>query len=231
MQRSRGAGGDRRGGWRLTLREPVNALTHAAGAVLGIVGTVMLVARAGEEPVRVASAGVYGASLVVLFGASTLLHAVDAGARTLRALRTFDHAAIYLLIAGTYTPVTLVTLREAQPAWGWSLFAVAWALALAGIGFEVAGPQAPRWLSTGLYLAMGWLAVVAVVPLARALPWEGLAWLAAGGLVYTLGGVVYALQWPDPRPPVLGYHEIWHLFVLAGSACHFVLVYGFVLAG
>lgn len=211
------------------LREPVNALTHGVGAIAAAAGLVLLLVQSEGEPYRLASALVYGISLITLYTASTLLHAVRAGARTTRVLRLLDHAAIFALIAGSYTPVTLVTLQAENPAWGWTLFAVAWGFALLGIVFKLAWAEAPRWVSTGLYLAMGWLAVIAIVPITRALPPGGVTWLAAGGVIYSLGAVVYGAKWPDPRPPWFGYHELWHLFVLAGSACHYVMVLRYVL--
>lgn len=214
-------------GW---LREPINALTHGVGAVLGVVGLIALVVLSGGEPWRLASALVYGISLVMLFSASTLLHAVRGSARLLRVLRLLDHAAIFVLIAGSYTPITLVTLQQHNPTLAWTLFAVVWGFAFLGVAFKLMWIGAPRWVSTGLYLVMGWLAVAAIEPLVLAMPWQGVAWLAAGGLAYTVGAIVYARRRPDPFPRVFGYHELWHLFVLAGSACHFVMIARYVVA-
>ena len=219
-----------RRGWLFrALREPVNALTHALGVPLALAGLLVLLLLSAGDPWRTVSFAVYGASLVMLYTASTLLHALKLEGRGMRALRIFDHAAIFVLIAGSYTPITLVTLRAISPAWGWTLFGLVWALALAGIAFKLFWIAAPRWLSTGLYLLLGWLALSAVVPLLRALSPAGLLWLAAGGLFYSVGAVIYARQRPDPLPGVFGYHELWHLFVLAGSACHFVMMLGFAL--
>jgi len=211
------------------LREPVNALTHGVGVLLSIAGLVVLLVLAEGEPWRTAAFAVYGASLVALYLASTLLHAVKASPPVLRRLRLLDHAAIFLLIAGTYTPIALVSLQAVSPAWGWALFGSAWGIASLGVLFKLVWLEAPRWLSTALYLGLGWMAVVAVVPILAALPWGGLVWLLVGGAFYSLGAVVYARQRPDPWPPVFGYHEIWHLFVLAGSASHFVLMVRYVL--
>lgn len=141
-----------------------------------------------------------------------------------------DHAAIFVLIAGSYTPITLVTLQQQNPTLAWTLFAVVWGFAVLGVAFKLVWIGAPRWVSVGLYLAMGWLAVAAIQPLVVAMPWQGVAWLAAGGLAYTVGAIVYARKWPDPFPRVFGYHELWHLFVLAGSACHFVMIARYVVA-
>lgn len=210
------------------LREPANSLTHLLGVALSIVGLVVLLVLAAGDPLRVVSFAVYGGSLVLLYTASTLLHAVRARPEVLRRLRIFDHAAIFVLIAGTYTPITLVSLRMVAPVWGWALFATAWGFALLGVLFKVAWIGAPRWLSTSLYVALGWMAVLAVVPMMEAFAAGALAWLFGGGLAYTLGAVVYATRRPDPWPRVFGFHALWHLFVLLGSACHFVMVLKYI---
>jgi len=211
------------------LREPVNSLTHFVGILLSIVGLVVLVVLSEGEPWRTVSFAVYGATLILLYTASTLLHSLRVGARGERFLRTFDHAAIFALIAGSYTPITLVTLQEGSAAWGWVLFGVVWGVALLGIVFKLVWLEAPRWLSTGLYLLMGWLAVVAIVPIVQALPLGGVFWLVLGGLFYSVGAVIYGLKRPNLVPGVLGYHELWHLFVLAGSLSHFMMMLLYVL--
>ena len=200
-----------------------------AGLVLAAVGAVTLVWLSVGDPWRLASAAVFGASLVLLYLASTLLHGVRAGPRVVSRLRVFDHSAIFVLIAGTYTPITLVTLRAVHPGWGWALFGSVWGLALLGIVFKLFWIDAPRWLSVALYVGLGWLAVVAFTPLMSALPLSALWWLLAGGAFYTLGAMVYATQRPDPWPRTFGFHALWHLFVLAGSACHFVLILAYVI--
>lgn len=206
------------------LREPVNALTHLAGTVLALIGSVILVARAQGEPWKVYSFAVYGLTLVALFTSSTALHASRAGERTLRRLRILDHAAIFLLIAGSYTPVVLVAMRPEYPLTGWVLLSLVWALALLGIVFKLAWISAPRWLSTALYLMLGWLALLGIVPLVETLPAAGLVWLLVGGFFYSLGALIYGLKRPDPIPGLLGYHEIWHLFVIAGALCHYLMM-------
>ena len=197
--------------------------------LFGVIGLVVLLTLAEGEPWRTTSALIYGLSLIVLFLASTLLHALRVPGRIERRLRIFDHAAIFALIAGSYTPITLVTLQERYATLGWTLFAIAWGAAVLGIVFKVFWLGAPRWVSTGLYLVMGWLAVLAIGPLTATLPAPALAWLIAGGVIYTLGAIVYATKRPDPFPRLFGYHELWHLFVLGGSACHFVLIARYVL--
>lgn len=213
-------------GW---LREPINALTHGVGALLAVAGLVLLVVLADGQPARVVSGAIYGTSLIVLFTASTLLHALHVSMKTLRKLRVFDHAAIFVLIAGSYTPVTLVTLQEQNPALGWSLFGVVWGLAVLGVVFKVFWIHAPRWISVSLYLLLGWLAVIALRPLAMTLPVAGLVWLVLGGVAYSLGAVIYGTKKPDFFPKVFGYHELWHVLVLLGASAHFVLMARYVV--
>lgn len=214
---------------RRGLHEPVNALTHLLGAVLGVAGTAALLVAAAGEPRKLVAFAVYGTSLVLLFSASTLLHALRVREATRRKLRIFDHAAIFLLIAGSYTPLALVTLGSYSPAWGWAVLGTTWGLAVLGVVFKLFWIGAPRWLSTGLYLLLGWMALTAIVPLTRTLPGGGFFWLLVGGAFYSVGAIIYARRAPDPWPGVFGYHELWHLFVLAGAASHFVLMFRYVL--
>jgi hemolysin III len=201
--------------------ERLNGYSHLAGALLALPGVAVLLTLAAQrgDPWRIVSLSIYGATLVLLFTISTLYHSVRGRAKNV--LRKLDHSAIYLLIAGTYTPFTLVSLNG---AWGWSLFGVIWGLAVFGIVQEVTIARGARWLSLGIYLVMGWLAVVAVVPLARALSWNGMGWVAAGGLVYTAGIVFYVF---DER--FRHWHGIWHFFVMGGSATHFAAIAMFIV--
>jgi hemolysin III len=205
----------------MRIREPFNGASHLVGLLLAGAGTVLLL-RLAKGPAEVIGFGIYGATLILLFTASTIYHALPLPAPQLRALRTLDHISIYFLIAGTYTPVALITLNGRL---GWTLLVAVWLIALAGIPFKLFFLDAPIWLSTGTYLAMGYLALVALVPLAHAVSYGGLAWLIAGGLAYTIGAVIYARQRPDPFPGRFGHHEIWHLLVLAGSGCHFAFMF------
>jgi hemolysin III len=197
--------------------ELANALTHGAGLVASLLGLPVLIlaaARNGDGREVVACA-VFAVSLVLLYAASTVYHALPAS-RAKQVLRVVDHVAIYLLIAGSYTPFALGVLRG---AWGWALFGVVWGLAGIGILHKtVLGFRFPR-LSTVMYLGMGWMAVVAIGPMAHALPVGGLLWLLAGGLCYTLGVVFYVRSHLPYR------HAAWHLFVLAGSAFHYTAVW------
>ena len=196
--------------------EIANAVTHGVGLLASVVALPVLVVAAvsQHDAWQVAGVVVFGSTLVALYAASTLYHAV-AAAPAKRRLRLVDHCAIYLLIAGTYTPFTLGVLRG---AWGWTLFGIIWALAVSGIAFKtLGGLRFPR-LSTAAYLAMGWTCLVAVGPTVARVPPRGIAWLVAGGLLYSVGTLFYG----STR---LRYaHTVWHLFVLAGSGCHFFAV-------
>jgi len=200
--------------------ELTNSLTHGVGALLSIAGVVVLVVLASMtgDPWRIVSCSIYGASLVALYLASTLYHGVP-GESAKKFLRRFDHAAIFLLIAGTYTPFVLVLLRG---GWGWTLFSIVWAIAAVGVATKVAFTGRFEAASTAMYLGMGWLGVMAIKPVMAAIPTGGLILLAAGGLAYTAGVLFYACK----RIPFN--HAIWHVFVLGGSTCHFLAILFFV---
>ena len=201
--------------------EIANSLTHGVGAVLAVAGLVVLALSAsrGGTARTVVGCVVFGATLVLLYSASTLYHSLGHGRPRAKAvLRALDHSAIFLLIAGTYTPFTLVSLRG---PWGWSLFGVVWGLAVAGIALRLTLRRRPTALFVALYLAMGWCVVVAAKPLLAAVGPGGIALLVAGGLAYSLGVVFYA--WRRPY-----HHAIWHAFVLAGSAFHYAAVLRYV---
>ncbi|MGR5120836.1 PAQR family membrane homeostasis protein TrhA [Vibrio astriarenae] len=201
--------------------EFLNALTHGIGIVFGIVGLAMLLVKANSQhadTMTLVSMSVYGGSIILLFLASTLYHAIP-HERAKRALKTFDHCAIYLLIAGSYTPFMLVSLRTPLAM---GLMAVIWLIALAGIVLKVAFIYRFKRLSLMTYLAMGWLSLVVIYQLAQELDVQGLTLLAAGGVIYSLGVIFYVAK----RIPYN--HAIWHGFVLAGCACHFLAVYWYV---
>ncbi len=196
--------------------ERFNSISHLVGAALAVAGTAVLVVLAARlgDPWKIVGFSVYGAMLVALYVASTAYHSVRGRAKQI--LQKVDHCSIYLLIAGSYTPFALVSLRG---AWGWSLLGVVWGLALLGIAQEIWLAKGARVLSLVIYVLMGWLALVAVVPLWEALTPAGFGWLLAGGACYTLGIVFYATD-----HKVRHGHGLWHLFVLGGSICHFVTV-------
>ena len=206
----------------VVVREEVaNSVTHGLGLLASLVGAVVLVSLTIEqgEVWHVASAAIYGATLVALYAASTLYHALK-GTRARNVLRVLDHCAIYLLIAGTYTPITLVSLRG---GWGWTLFGLAWGLAAAGIVFKILAAGRFAILSTVAYVLMGWLCIVALKPMFVLLSPGALALLGAGGVLYTAGIVFYHSK----RVPYS--HAVWHLFVIAGSVCHYLAIALYVL--
>ena len=201
--------------------ELANSVTHGVGLGLSLVGAIALVVLTAlrGDGWQVVSSSVYGASLVALYTASTLYHSIrPPGAK--RVLRVFDHCAIYLLIAGSYTPFALITLRG---GWGWTLLSRVWGLAVAGIVFKVFFTGRLNALSTTIYVLMGWLCIVAAKPIIEMVPTGALWWLAAGGIIYTVGTVFYH----NRRVPYS--HAIWHLFVIGGSACHYFAISRYVL--
>jgi hemolysin III len=210
------------------IKEPFNGISHLAGAAAAALVTVLMARQAALRGGARASLPfiVYGASMVLLYLASGTYHLLDVGERLHVLLRRFDHISISLLIAGTYTPICLVALRGRLGAivcW------VVWGLAAAVILTDVFWLEAPRGIKTALYVALGWVAIWVLVPLERAVGWAGMAWMLAGGVVYSAGALLYALKRPDPWPRVIGFHGIWHLFVLGGSACFVVMVWRYVL--
>lgn len=201
--------------------EKFNAITHLVAAALALPAATVLIVLASIEgdAWKVVSVTIYGLTLVLLYTFSTLYHSLRGRAKNV--FRKLDHQSIYLLIAGTYTPFCLVTLRG---PWGWSLFGVVWGLAVIGVLQELWPIGKERILSVVLYVSMGWVALIAIAPLLAALGTAGFAWLAAGGVLYTLGITFYVL---DTRLPWA--HGVWHLFVLAGSAAHYVAIFHYVL--
>lgn len=206
---------------------PWSAITHGAGAVLAALGTGALLFRAvhRESPLLFLLFFVYGLSMTGLYTASTLYHCLNLSVPGRIALRKLDHCSIYLLIAGSYTPICLTALRNSG---GPSLLTTVWLVGLAGIVLTLAKLSIPRWLSSAIYLIMGWLAIFAIAPIHRALPAAGFAWLLAGGILYSVGGILYAVKWPGRNNPRFGCHEIFHVFILLGSICHYVLMLRFI---
>jgi len=196
-------------------------VSHALGLALSVIGLALLVVKAASlgTPLHVVSFAIFGASLVILYAASTIYHSTDDPTRRTK-LRTVDHAAIYILIAGSYTPFTLVALSGTV---GWTLFGVSWGMAVTGIVLKIFYTGRFNILSTSMYVFMGWVIVFAIKPLMAALPEEGIFWLFAGGIAYTVGAVSYSIK------KIPFGHALFHFFVLAGSACHFVAVYWYIL--
>jgi len=201
--------------------ERFSGYSHLLGSILAVAGLVMLVVAASRDgdPWKIVSVAIYGSTLVLLFSFSTLYHSLKGRAKSI--FRKFDHVSIYVLIAGTYTPFTLVTLRN---TWGWTLFGMVWGLAILGTILDILHREGSRALQMVIYLVMGWLVIIAMPQLIDALPAAGIAWLVAGGLFYTVGIIFYAI---DER--MRHAHGIWHLFVLAGSISHYMAVFFYVV--
>ena len=207
------------------LREPVNGLTHLGAAAAAAVGLGVLVYLARGNAAKAVSLSLYGITLILMFSASAAYHMAQVGPRVLLVLRKLDHSAIYLLIAGTYTPICLTYFTG---FWRGGMLAIIWSLALAGIVVKIFVISAPRGLTAGIYLLMGWLAIAAIRQILTALPTGALVWLVLGGIFFTAGAVIYVLKKPDPWPGRFGFHEIWHIFVILGAFSHFVLMAAYV---
>ena len=210
------------------LREPVSGLTHLFGALLSIIALCILVKNSvfSNNLLGIVAFSIFGASLILLYSASSIYHLSWVSQKAIKVLRRIDHSMIYVLIAGSYTPVCLMALRG---AWGWSIFGTIWGFAFLGILVKNFWFNAPRWLSTLFYILMGWLLIIAIFPLSKVLPSGGMFWLFAGGIAYTVGGVIYGAKWPKIPFKHFSFHETFHLFVLLGSFCHFWLMYKYVI--
>jgi len=205
------------------IREPINALTHSIGALLSIVGTTVLlvVAIRNRSARQIVAFSIYGASLVAMYSVSTLYHGLSLSERGLARARRLDHVMIYILIAGSYTPVCVIMLPDPL---GVRLLVLVWILAAIGTVQKLASMRAPVWLSTALYIGMGWIAIIVIRPLLASAPRGFFLWLLAGGLFYTIGAFVHGMKWPRSifgARRTFGSHEIWHLFVMAGSFAHY----------
>jgi hemolysin III len=205
------------------LREPVNSLTHWGGAILALIGLIALLIVGWSTPAKIISLTIYGISLIAMFSASATYHMVRVKDKTLEIFRKEDHSAIFLLIAGTYTPFCINAFTG---FWKWGMLSIVWSLALIGIGVKIFYIGAPRWVNAGIYVLMGWLSVTAAGQMLTALPTWVFAWMVAGGVIYTLGAIIYTTKIFNFKPGVFGFHEVWHIFVLLAAAAHFVAVLG-----
>ena len=214
---------------RLKLKDPGSSITHGIALLLAIAGAATLLIRAAgwTDSLHIAALSIFILTMILLYAASTIYHSVDSTEKVNRRLRKLDHMMIFVMIAGSYTPVCLIVLHNRL---GYALCALVWATAILGIIFKAFWVTCPKWVSSVLYIGMGWLCVLAFVPIIHALPKAGFGWLLAGGIIYTIGGVIYALKLPifDSKHKNFGSHEIFHIFVMLGSACHFVVMYCFV---
>lgn len=209
------------------IKDPGSAITHFIAMVLALGAMTPLLIKASQKSGHFLSLLIFILSMVGLYGASTIYHTLDISPKINRMLRKLDHMMIFILIAGTYTPVCMIVLGDRT---GWLLLALVWTIAAAGIVINAFWITCPKWFSSLIYIAMGWVCILAITKIIRALPKAGFLWLLAGGIIYTLGGIIYALKLPifNSRHKNFGSHEIFHLFVMGGSLCHYVMMYQFV---
>lgn len=214
---------------KLHIKDPGSALTHFIAMIGAALAAAPLLYKASQEPDRLhlAALAVFIVSMILLYAASTIYHTFNISEKVNKMLRKLDHMMIFILIAGTYTPVCLIVLGNRS---GYALLALVWAIALAGIAVNALWINCPRWFSSLIYIAMGWICLLAFRQIVLALPRAAFGWLLAGGLIYTAGGIIYALKLPifNSRHRNFGSHEIFHLFVMGGSFCHYVMMYAFV---
>lgn len=212
------------------IKDPGSAITHFIGMLMAIFAAVPLLIKAANEPsqIYIISLTIYAASLILLYAASTTYHTFDVSERVNTILKKIDHMMISVLIAGSYTPVCLIVLKGRT---GLILLAIVWSIAIAGILIKAFWVYCPKWVSSVLYIGMGWTCVLAFTQILNNMSAAAFGWLLAGGIIYTVGGVIYALKLPifNNRHKNFGSHEIFHLFVMGGSACHFVVMYAFLL--
>ena len=208
------------------IKDPGSAITHGTALILAVVGTLPLLLKAAREPdhLHVVAMAVFMLSMILLYLASTVYHTFDVNGKVNRRLKKFDHMMISVLIAGSYTPICLIALHGRT---GIVLCALVWAAAIGGILVKAFWINCPKWFSSVLYIAMGWLCIVAIAPIIHSLSKTSFGWLLAGGIIYTVGGVIYALKipWFENHWKNFGLHEIFHLFVMGGSLCHMILMF------
>ena len=214
---------------KFTPKDPGSAITHFIGWLMALLAAFPLIIKAASAPdmIHVVSLTIFIVSMIALYAASTIYHSLDINDKVNRRLKKLDHMMIFVLIAGTYTPVCVIAIRGAV---GYGMLVLIWAIALAGIIFKAFWVNCPKWVSSVLYIGMGWVCLLAFTRILNALPTSAFLWLLAGGIIYTLGGIIYALKLPifNSRHKNFGSHEIFHLFVMGGSLCHYVMMYQFV---
>jgi hemolysin III len=211
------------------LREPINGFTHLAGAILSFVGLLALVIKTtltNPTIINISAVIVFGISMILLYSASATYHLVVSSDKVISFLRKLDHSMIFVLIAGSYTPFCLIALEDFK---GWILFTIIYAIAILGVLFKMLWFKCPRWVSTIIYIGMGWMAIFIIGPLCRVISSQGVFLLALGGIFYTIGGVIYGVKPKYLKFKHLGFHEIFHIFVLLGSLTHFLCVFNYVI--
>ncbi|HNZ83228.1 MAG TPA: hemolysin III family protein [Sedimentibacter sp.] len=209
-------------------KEITSALTHLGGAIFGVIALCLLLNMSFRMKSLTAAVSflIFGLSMILLYSTSCVYHFIDSSKKKAKVImRKLDHIMIFVLIAGTYTPVCLLVLDKNI---GLKLLALVWSITIIGAFIKIFWINAPRWVSAGLYLGMGWISVFVFMPLVRSMSASGLFWLISGGLLYTIGGVIYGLKKPNPDKTWFGFHELFHVFVLAGTFCHFMMMYFYV---
>ncbi|MCI6886371.1 MAG: hemolysin III family protein [Lachnospiraceae bacterium] len=213
----------------LKIKDPGSALTHFIAMLLALFASTPLLIKAARTPghTHILALTIFIISMILLYAASTIYHTLDISPKVNQILRKVDHMMIFILIAGTYTPVCAIVLGDRT---GWMLLALVWGIAIVGIIINALWITCPKWFSSMIYIAMGWVCVLAFSKIIAALPTRAFGWLLAGGIIYTLGGIIYALKLPifNSRHKNFGSHEIFHLFVMGGSLCHYIVMYAFV---
>ena len=207
------------------LRDPVSGLTHLGAAILSLFGLIALMIVSWGKSAMLTSVIIYGVTLIAMFSASATYHMTISSPKVIEILRKIDHSAIYLLIAGTYTPFCI---NAFSGFWQWGLLSIIWSLAIIGVGIKIFIVRAPRWVNAGVYLVMGWLIVAAAGEMANTLSANILTWLIIGGVIYTLGAIVYITKKMDFIPGVFGFHEVWHLFVMLAAAAHYTSILSYI---
>lgn len=206
-------------------KEITSAVTHLGGAVFAVIGMIMLLQNAiqSNNTMSILAFIVFGLSMILLYSTSSIYHFIDVSKKKAKlVMRKLDHIMIFVLISGTYTPICLLVLKNVV---GYTMLTIVWSITLIGIFVKIFWINAPRWVSAGLYIGMGWLSVFVLTPLVKSMPLGGIMWLFLGGIMYTVGGVIYGLKKPNFNKPWFGFHELFHLFVLAGTFCHFIMMY------
>ena len=207
-------------------KELTSAFTHLGGAVFGVVGTIILLISKNLNGTTLAAFLIFGISMVLMYSTSTIYHFIDRSKQKAKlVMRKLDHIMIFVFVAGSYTPICLLTLKGSV---GYKLLALVWSITVIGTVIKLFWITAPNWVSSLLYISMGWVAVLVLSPLTSKMPSGGIYWLVLGGILYTIGGVIYALKRPNLNDTYFGFHELFHIFILAGSLCHYIMMYFYV---
>ncbi len=214
---------------QITIREPGSAITHFIGMMMAVFAAIPLLVKtaAGSSAASLTSMSIFMLSMILLYGASAAYHSINVSEKVIKVFRKIDHMMIFILIAGSYTPVCMIVLGGKS---GYTLLAIVWGIAAVGIGIKAFWITCPKWFSSIIYIAMGWVCIGVFGPLWHTLPASAFLWLLAGGIIYTIGGIIYALKLPifNSKHANFGSHEIFHLFVMGGSICHFIFMYLYV---